>query len=169
MTTTTTTSTTTAEPATPILTKIRNAVWDSLDNWPALSGVFTTKYASNAQVEAFELKGVVQADLPAVAIRWAEFEPTWRVNQNQTWPVGFTIESYWCLGSLSTVERRVQEIQEAIGSSGTGGVSYLKLATGYHASQWGPVSIRAEEVADGMVWVAQQTFVQYHNHNPLTA
>lgn len=156
----------------PILTRIRSAVWECLDNWaplnPAGVSVFTKKFKTDAQLERLELQGAFLADLPAVAVRWAAFDPAWQTYSNQVWPVVVVVETWFPLGSLATIEQRAQDVVEAIGRyEATAGLNYFTATVGHHVKAWGPLSIEAVELRDRhKCWRSRWSFVAPHDHSP---
>jgi hypothetical protein len=158
---------------TAILTRTRAAVWTCLKNWPALksgsNSIFTTLFEADADVERLELQGLFLPDLPAVAVRWAAFEPGWHLYQTQRWPAAIVVETWWSLAALSTAESRVQDVIEAVGRyAATPGVNYLQSQIGHYPERWGPVSVEAVEIRERQkAYRAQVSFILPNDHNPI--
>lgn len=70
---------------TPILTTMRSAVWDAIDNWPPLRDRFKRKYRFE-DADALDMADLVPAlgDLPAIALVPAGGDSPWSTNQGQT-------------------------------------------------------------------------------------
>lgn len=86
---------------TALLTIGRRSVWEAIDQWPALNGVFRAKYRGDAPpdngtpIEAFTLRDAPtsQNELPAIAIAPATSEFDWILNQmgQNTYALAITI------------------------------------------------------------------------------
>lgn len=136
---------------TGVLTKARRAVWDAIDHWAELEGVFRRTWR-------FEESGPnplgltpTMGDLPALALFPAESPPSeWLLNQVQVFP--YTLEARLWTGrwSLPAGEWLWEEIVRAIYQAAPPGAStYLFAGTGHHDVLLGPVQVRAVSLEEG--------------------
>ena len=102
-----------------ILTDARQAVWDAIDNWPALSGAFRQKLRYEPNIsgklgirDADEPSGV---DFPCIAVAPSVINPIWLGNTIQFRPLSLTI-TIWTEGwnSLPTNEQLWEDVIDAI-------------------------------------------------------
>lgn len=131
-----------------ILTDARNAVWDAIDNWPALSGAFRQKIrfepsqAGKLMMPAKDEPSGV--DFPAISVAPSAVNPVWLGNQVQFRPVSLSIQ-IWTSGwdSLPQNEQLWEDVVEAIykAKPDGGGDTYIGSATahgpyGFGNSRW---------------------------------
>ena len=142
-----------------IFTVARRSLWDAIDNWPALAGVFKQKFkleddnriaaagaGAAASVGGFEPK---LADLPAILIFPSRVDPAWYTNQQMNWPVAYVVTFWTKNWDLRLPEQLIDAVAEAFHKSTASGtptrdtVSYVKAATGFHPQMVGQISFNA--------------------------
>lgn len=103
------TAATDADPTEPgRLTIARNAVWEAIDNWTALANVFERTYKTSADFAELQLRDPSPAELPAIALYWADIKPDWRTNRMQEWPLTMRLTA-WFPGDRHTYAETILE------------------------------------------------------------
>lgn len=68
-----------------VLTEARRAVWQAIDNWPALSNAFAQKVRYDRELSMLDNVEPSISDLPAIAIAPVSNVPDWFLNRVQHW------------------------------------------------------------------------------------
>ncbi len=121
--------------ASPRLSAIRGAVWDSINNWTPLADVWTRKFQDSIDVEELALHDPGLADLPAIAVSWGNVGQNWWTHREQKWPASLNVVFWLPAHQIEIAEWRTQQIVQALyrasAAPGPNQVTYLKAATGY--------------------------------------
>lgn len=160
--------------ATPIFTEARNAVWDSIDNWPAFAtpAAWVRKFKDSADLEELSLHDPCAAELPAIAVTWGPTDPKWWTNTMQQWAQQLFI-TFWMPASWqAAAEWRLVQLTQALyqaAPESSPGVSYIRRAVGRPPSKTSPLSL--ELVALGRsqqlhAWRGQIALVLTANFDP---
>ena len=160
-----------------VLTDARNAVWQAIDNWPALANAFALKLKHDAEMSLMQDGEPSISDFPCIAITPADVVPNWFTNQSQFWPYTLNIAIWTPDWKIALAEDLVEKVVSAIyqASATPGGVPYIKAATGYHPERIGPMTMqpaRLRNTDDGEGTQAMRTGIALTlriNRNPFTA
>lgn len=123
-----------ADPEEPgLLTVARNAFWDAIDNWPALTDVFQRKYKSSADFAELQLRDPAPHELPAIAVYWGDIAPELKYQRADDWPMSLNL-ALWLPGDRHTFAETLAEdvfnaLYQACPDDST--VSYIRAATGF--------------------------------------
>lgn len=120
-----------------ILTDARRAIWDSIDKWPGLDGVFKLKLSfDSTRLEGPHRPQVPSgvADMPAIAVFPVRVVPKWVTNNTQDHPYVLRI-SYWTADTLidkneAIWDELIKAIYQAHPDPKYPRKTYLKDATG---------------------------------------
>ncbi len=126
------------------LTIARNAVWEAIDNWPALRYRFQRSYKTDDDLAELQLRDPAPHELPAVALYWGAFTPDWKNNRMQEWPI-VTRATVWVPGDQHTLaERLIEHVFDAIYQAKPTGstVPYIHAATGYPPRRVSEMSVQ---------------------------
>lgn len=118
----------------PTLADCRNALWDAIDNWPALSGIFALKMRFDEDDGDAEDAQPSISDLPAIAVDRASIQTATFATQTQTWTATFSI-LVWTQGwNYGRANELIDPVIAALYKSAAVGssTSYIKSATGFH-------------------------------------
>jgi hypothetical protein len=102
-----------------ILTTARQAVWDAIDNWPALANTFRQKIrfekSSGTKLGLIDSEEPSGQDFPCIAVSPSVVNPTWLGNQVQFRPYSLTI-TIWTAGwdSVNQNEQIWEDVINAI-------------------------------------------------------
>lgn len=100
---------------TPILTSVRQAVWNAIDTWPALEGQFARTYRYEDRPGTLGGRPTPSiGDLPALSIYPDSARTSWTLNQSQDvrYPLRFDVWTReW---DVRTGERLWEEIVKAL-------------------------------------------------------
>lgn len=124
------------------LTDARNAVWDAIDNWPALQGIFEKKVRNEGELEMLDLDQDIPeiTDLPVIAIWPPQDSARWFQFQNQLITIPLEIRVWTDGWNSATSEQVFWDLRDAIHQSHPDGVAlpYIKAATCYQPKvlQW---------------------------------
>lgn len=96
-----------------ILTTLRLSVWQAIDNWPALSGVFNRKnrFDDDAAMLA-AAQAVAIGDLPAIELFPVQISPEWKTHRMKRVP--YVLQCLVHTARLSEAEWLLPTIWEAI-------------------------------------------------------
>lgn len=125
-----------------ILTDARLAVWDAIDNWPALGGRFRQRlrFAPHAtgKLTAQEADEPSGADFPCIAIAPSAINPVWLGNQIQFRPLSLTI-TIWTKGwnSIGESEELWEGVVDAIYKCKVPDDSDTYIGAATHAGPYG--------------------------------
>lgn len=126
-----------------MLTRARRSVWEALDHWPALEGVFkkTWRFEDGGAPAVDPVPSF--GDLPALALEPAPAHPMeWTAHQFQQ--IVYRVEAilwtrHW---SLPEGERLWEEIVKAVHQSApVGGLPYIATGTGQGGVELGPLKV----------------------------
>jgi len=142
-----------------ILTTARQAVWNAIDNWPALDGVFREKlrFEPNAtgKLSGMDFEEPSGANFPGIGIFPSVVNPVWLGNQVQFRPYSLTI-TIWTQGwnSIKQSEQLWEDVLNAIYKCKLPDDSdtYIGAATnagpyGFGNSRWTKVTMKNEQRA----------------------
>lgn len=81
----------------PAITDARQAVWNAIDNWPALNGAFRRKVRfepsqAGQQFMSPAVDSPALGDFPSISIAPSAIVPAWIGNQTQFHPLSLTIQ-----------------------------------------------------------------------------
>jgi hypothetical protein len=144
------------------------AMWQAIDNWPALSQAIHRKFKTEAEILYLERRELSASDIgvkSACAIHTGEIDVALRTNQGLNWPVAIRVDLYLSLGRYLTAHDLIEDVIEAVyqahgeGSTAT----YLELAACGHPTSVGNVKVVKEEFGNGdqpfAVWNASAVFL----------
>ncbi|CAB4177903.1 hypothetical protein UFOVP1004_37 [uncultured Caudovirales phage] len=121
----------------PAITQARQAVWDAIDNWPALQGAFRRKVRfepsqSGQQFMSPAVDTPALGDFPSISISPSAIVPAWIGNQVQFHPLSLTVQiltAGW--DSVPKSEELWTEVINAVyHAAPAGGDTYIGTATG---------------------------------------
>lgn len=118
----------------PTLADCRNAIWNAIDNWPALADAFAMKLRFDADDGDPEDGQPSISDFPAIAVGDVSVATKTVMTQTQEWAATFSI-LVWTQGwNYSRANALIDPIIAALYKSKPDGesVSYIKSATGFH-------------------------------------
>lgn len=132
-----------------VLTDARNAVWQAIDNWPALLGVFKQSFRHEVEMMLQEMEPSI-SDFPCIAVTPAEVVPSWFTNQAQQWPYTLNVAIWTPDWILAPAEQLIEDVVSAIykASATVGGPTYIKAATGFHPERLGPMTLQPMKLND---------------------
>jgi hypothetical protein len=139
----------------PLLTSVRNAVWDSIDNWAPFAAAgdvpaaWSRKFRSNLDLEELALHDPGPGDLPAIAVNLGPVNPDWWVNVMQNWPQALFVTFWLHAHQLDTAEWRAVQLMQAFYKCcpPNSTVSFIRTASGRPPSKNSPITL--EPVALG--------------------
>lgn len=126
----------------PILTLARRSLWDAIDNFEDLDGVFRSKWKYENDIghyfEKYDKAGM--GDFPSIGIMPMSVQPDWVLNEMMEFSDAYTIDIR--AQKLTTCERLVELAWKAIYQAApvaSPTVSYVRAATGYLPKTLGPI------------------------------
>lgn len=119
--------------STPLLTAARQGLWNAIENWPSLAGVFKRSYRceDKGQTQGLVPEPTSTMDLPAIAIYPASGDSPWITNAQQELTYALTLSIWTETWSLLAIERLYEQIVIAIQrSKDANGLEYWRASTG---------------------------------------
>lgn len=115
----------------PILTTARNSLWDAIENWPALEGVFKRQYKFDGDDSPEVNPNASQ--LPAIMIYPDPGFARMVLNRAHEQDYKLLVMTFTSTWNLIKPDEYWQEIVKAAWKSdGDTGTPYVKLATGFY-------------------------------------
>ncbi|WP_373649009.1 hypothetical protein [Schlesneria sp. DSM 10557] len=98
-----------------LLTKIRRAVWDALNNWSEWDDeTWSRKFELDADLDELALHDPGLFDLPAIAVNVGPTNPRFMAHTVQDWPVTVDVVAWFPIHAIRLAEYRAWQIQRAI-------------------------------------------------------
>lgn len=119
----------------PILTDARNALWDAIENWPALQSGGSPIWKRSFKFDGDDSPEINPnaSQLPAIAIYPEPGFAKMVLNKVQEQNYKLIVMLFTSTWNLSDPDTYWEEIVKAAWQSdGGGGTPYIKLATGFH-------------------------------------
>jgi hypothetical protein len=114
------------------LTAARNSLWQAIDNWPDLVGVFAQTFRWNEAVD-FQTDEPSPSDFPSLSIRPTTLKPEWFNNDTQQCSLLVNVRLWTQDWTLPEPERRIEQVLDAIYRCVPPDQkqTYVQLATGF--------------------------------------
>ncbi len=126
------------------------ALWDAIDNWPALSGAFTEKLRFDGDNA---MQGDAEpsiSDFPCLAIDLVSVGPKPFTTQLQQWDVVFAVQIWtqdWNYDpALELIDKVIAAIHKCCPTGST--VPYIKTATGFYIDSPIPIDFKRVSLQD---------------------
>ena len=133
-----------------VLTKVRRAAWNAINNWSEFdSNTWARKFQNDADLDELALHDPGEFDLPALAVTLGPTSPRFFTHINQEWPVTLNVTAWFPAHQTTLAEYRAWQIVRAIYQSAdpsTPTVSYIRAATGRIPEKDSPISFDPVEL-----------------------
>ncbi|WP_010586309.1 hypothetical protein [Schlesneria paludicola] len=134
---------------TTILTKIRRAVWDALENWSEWDETtWTRAFRDDADLDELALHDPAEFEFPAIAVTWGPTSPRHLTNLAQDWPAMINVTAWFPPHQTSLAEYRASQIVRAIWQCKPEGqnVEYVRRACGRFPEKNSPINLDSIEL-----------------------
>jgi len=113
------------------LDDLLDAIWDAIDNWPALTALGLTKFKLDGETPSREDFSPGSDELPSLTVLPFQGKPEWFLNQGQQVGIRYQIVAYTEGFNLAAGNAIVWEVYKALHQSKPiGGAPYIEDATG---------------------------------------
>ena len=132
-----------------ILSNVRRAVWDAIDNWSEWDGnTWGRKFESDQDLDELALHDPGYFDLPAIAVTWGPTSPRFFAHSVQDWPATVNVTAWFPAHATRLAEYRAWQIVRAVYQSHPVGdpFPYVKRATGRNPERDSPITIEPIEL-----------------------
>lgn len=159
-----------------VQTTIMAAMWQAIDNWPALADSFQRKFRTESEMLYLERRELCASDIgvkAAVTIHTVEIDLALRTNQGLNWPVAIRVDCYLGLGRYLAAHDLIEDVIDAIYQAHASGqtATYLELAACGLPTSVGNVKVAKESFGKRETqfptWNASAVFLFGFNKTPI--
>lgn len=134
---------------TQILSAVRGAVWDSLDNWSEWNGsTWGRKFRDDVDLDELALHDPAPFEFPALAVTWGPTSPRFLTNLAQDWPATLNVTAWFPAHQTTLAEYRAWQIVRAVWQCHAVGdqLSYVRRACGRLPEKNSPINLDPVEL-----------------------
>lgn len=137
---------------------VRTAVWDAIDNWPALATTFKQKYRFQSTVPAgqpkqasdrrYEPTSITECD--AISIVPQAFPNEWKLNNLMEFDYALTIKCWFKSATADTAEDVMEKLLDAFWGAKASGApqSYIRTALGGRIARMLPFTVSTDLIGE---------------------
>lgn len=132
-----------------LLTRIRSAVWDALENWHEWDdSTWTRAFRDDSDLDELALHDPAEFEFPALAVTWGPTSPRHLTNLAQDWPAVINVTAWFPPHQTSLAEYRASQIVRAIWQCKPTGqnVEYVRKACGRFPEKNSPINLDSIEI-----------------------